>query len=195
MTYDGHGRRIGLNTSGSVADSTAENVYAKAGFNFGANREQRLQASLSKFKIEGKGNYHLVDGDRNAGSTNTSERPGLFGTLSEINDFSQGTLSYKHNDLWGGSLSLDAYYADQKMRYPAENGADRQDPLIAPLGTLVDQSEVRSRKYGLRNAYAHGDVFGITGLELRRAVAGADRPPVGAADELQQRRAVAASVL
>jgi iron complex outermembrane receptor protein len=170
MTYDGHGRRIGLNTSGSVADSTAENVYAKAGFNFGANREQRLQASLSKFKIEGKGNYHLVDGDRTAGSTNTSERPGLFGTLSEINDFSQGTLSYKHNDLWGGSLSLDAYYADQKMRYPAENGADRQDPLIAPLGTLVDQSEVRSRKYGLRNAYAHGDVFGITGLELRGGV-------------------------
>ncbi|WP_457447603.1 TonB-dependent receptor [Roseateles sp. P5_E4] len=170
MTYDGHGRRIGLNTSGSVADSTANNVYAKAGYNFGANREQRIQASLSKFKIEGKGNYHLVDGDRTAGSTNTSERPGLFGTLSEINDFSQSTLSYKHNDLWGGSLSLDAYYADQKMRYPAENGADRQDPLIAPLGTLVDQSEVRTRKYGLRNAYSHGDVFGVEGLEVRGGV-------------------------
>ncbi|WP_457320613.1 TonB-dependent receptor [Roseateles sp. P5_E11] len=170
MTYDGHGRRIGLNTSGSVADSTANNVYAKAGYNFGANREQRIQASFSKFKIEGKGNYHLVDGDRTAGSTNTSERPGLFGTLSEINDFSQSTLSYKHNDLWGGSLSLDAYYADQKMRYPAENGADRQDPLIAPLGTLVDQSEVRTRKYGLRNAYSHGDVFGVEGLEVRGGV-------------------------
>ena len=170
MTYDGNGRRIGLNTSGSVADSRADNLYAKVGFNFGANRDQRVQASVSKFKIEGKGNYHLVDGDRTAGSTNTSERPGLFGTLAEINDFSQGTLSYKHNDLWGGALSLDAYYGDQKMRYPAENGADRQDPLIAPLGTLVDQSEVRSRKYGLRNAYSHGDVFGVDGLELRGGV-------------------------
>lgn len=170
MTYDGNGRRIGLNTSGSVADSSADNLYLKAGFNFGANREQRIQASFSKFKIEGKGNYHLVDGDRTAGSTNTSERPGLFGTLSEMNDFTQSTLSYKHSDLWGGSLSLDAYYADQKMRYPAENGADRQDPLIAPLGTLVDQSEVRSRKYGLRNAYAHDDVFGVKGLEMRGGI-------------------------
>ena len=170
MTYDGNGRRIGLNTSGSVADSTADNVYAKVGFNFGSNREQRLQASLSQFKIEGKGNYRLVDGDRTAGSTNTSEKPGLFGTLAEINDFKQGTLSYKHDDLWGGQLSLDAYYADQHMRYPAEDGADRQDPLIAPLGKLVDQSEVRSRKYGLRNAYSHGDAFGIQNLEMRGGV-------------------------
>jgi iron complex outermembrane receptor protein len=170
MTYDGNGRRIGLNTSGSVADSVADNAYAKLGFNFGADREQRVQVSVSKFKIEGNGNYHLVDGDRAAGLTNTSEKPGLFGTLSEINDFEQGTVSYKHNNLWGGALSLDAYYANQHMRYPAENGADRQDPLIAPLGTLVDQSEVRSRKNGLRTAYARGDVFGLSGLELRGGV-------------------------
>ncbi|WP_422016062.1 TonB-dependent receptor [Roseateles sp.] len=170
MTYDGNGRRIGLNTSGSVADSTSNNIYAKAGYNFGANREQRVQVSYSSFKIEGKGNYHLVDGDRTAGSTNTSERPGLFGTLSEINDFKQGTVSYRNDDLWGGTLSLDAYYADQRMRYPAEDGADRQDPLIKPLGTLVDQSEVRTRKYGLRNAYSHGDAFGIKDLELRGGI-------------------------
>jgi len=170
MTYDGNGRRIGLNTSGSVADSVADNAYAKLGFNFGADREQRVQVSVSKFKIEGNGNYHLVDGDRAAGLTNTSEKPGLFGTLSEINDFEQSTVSYKHNNLWGGALSLDAYYANQHMRYPAENGADRQDPLIAPLGTLVDQSEIRTRKNGLRTAYAHGDVFGISGLELRGGV-------------------------
>ncbi len=170
MTYDGNGRRIGLNTSGSVADSVADNAFAKLGYNFGTDREQRVQVSVSKFKIEGNGNYHLVDGDRATGLTNTSERPGLFGTLSEINDFEQATVSYKHNNLWGGALSLDAYYANQHMRYPAENGADRQDPLIAPLGTLVDQSEVRSRKNGLRTAYAHGDVFGVNGLELRGGV-------------------------
>lgn len=170
MTYDGNGRRIGLNTSGSVADSTADNVFLKAGFNFGGEREQRVQVSLTKFFIEGNGNYRLVDGDRTTGLTNTSEKPGLFGTLSEINDFKQASVSYEHNNLWGGVLTLVGYYADQKMRYPAENGSDRQDPLIAPLGTLVDQSEVRSRKNGLRNAYARGDVFGIKGLELRGGV-------------------------
>ena len=170
MTYDGNGRRIGLNTSGSVADSVADNVYVKGGFNFGSNNDQRVQVSVTKFKIEGNGSYRLVDGDRTTGTTNTSEKPGLFGTLSEINDFSQLTASYKHDNLWGGMLTLDAYYADQHMRYPAENGADRQDPLIAPLGTLVDQSEVRSRKQGLRNSYARNDVFGLKGLELRGGI-------------------------
>lgn len=170
MTYDGNGRRIGLNTSGSVADSTADNLFLKAGFNFGQEREQRLQVSLSSFRIEGNGNYRLVDGDRDTGTTNTSEKPGLFGTLSEINDFKQVTASYRHNNLWGGTLTLDAYSADQQMRYPAEDGTDRQDPLIAPIGTLVDQSEIRSRKHGLRSSFAQADAFGLTGLELRGGV-------------------------
>ena len=170
MTYDGNGRRIGLNTSGSVADSKADNVFMKLGFNFGDGNEQRVQISGSQFKIKGNGNYHLVDGDRTTGTTNTSEPGGLFGTLAEINDFSQGSISYRHDNLFGGVLTLDAYYADQHMRYPPEDGADRQDPLIAPIGTLVDQSEVRSKKRGLRTSYAHQDSFGLTGLELRGGV-------------------------
>ena len=170
MTYDGNGRRIGLNTSGSVADSQADNLFLKAGFNFGRNNEQRLQASATKFRIEGNANYRLVDGDRATGTTNTSERPGQFGTRAEINDFSQFTTSYRNDNLWGGTLTLDAYYADQFMRYLAEDGADRQDPLIAPLGTLVDQSEIRSRKQGLRTGYARADAFGVNGLELRGGV-------------------------
>ena len=167
MTYDGHGRRIGLNTSGSVADSKADDGFVKLGFNFGEGREQRLQVSATSFKIKGNGNYHLVDGDRNTGVTNTSEPGGIQGTLSEINDFKQGSVSYSHDNLFGGVLTLNAYYADQAMRYPPENGADRQDPLIAPLGTLWDQSEIRSHKKGLRSSYAHQDSFGLIGLELR----------------------------
>jgi iron complex outermembrane receptor protein len=170
MTYDGNGRRIGLNTSGSVADSKADNLFAKVGFNFGEQDEQRLQASISSFKIKGNGNYHLVDGDRNTGVTNTSEKPGLFGTLSEINDFQQLVVNYRHNNIFGGTLTVDAYGANQHMRYPAENGDDRQDPLIAPLGTLVDQSEIRSKKHGLRLGYAKEDAFGLKGFELRTGV-------------------------
>jgi len=170
MTYDGNGRRIGLNTSGSVADTKSDNVFVKAGFNFGDGNEQRVQVSGAQFKIKGKGNYHLVDGDRATGLTNTSEPGGQFGTLAEINDFSQGGVSYRHDNLFGGVLTLDAYYADQHMRYLPEDGEDRQDPLIAPIGTLVDQSEVRTRKRGLRNSYTHQDSFGLIGLELRGGV-------------------------
>jgi len=170
MTYDGNGRRIGLNTSGSVADSKADNIFVKAGFNFGEGREQRVQVSASSFKIKGNGQYRLIDGDRNTGTTNTSEKPGIQGSLAEINDFQQGSISYSHENLWGGVLTLNAYYADQAMRYPPENGDDRQDPLIAPLGTLWDQSEIRAKKKGLRTSYAHQDSFGLKGLELRGGI-------------------------
>lgn len=170
MTYDGNGRRIGLNTSGSVADSKADNIFVKAGFNFGEGREQRVQVSASSFKIKGNGQYRLVDGDRNTGVTNTSEKPGIQGSLAEINEFQQGSISYSHENLWGGVLTLNAYYADQAMRYPPENGDDRQDPLIAPLGTLWDQSEIRAKKKGLRTSYAHQDSFGLKGLELRGGI-------------------------
>ena len=76
ISYDGNGRRIGMNTSGSVSDSTAQNLFIKIGTNFGPDDNQRLQASLSRFKIEGKGNYTQVEGDRNSDPplTNTSER-------------------------------------------------------------------------------------------------------------------------
>lgn len=167
ISYSGDGRRVGVHSSGSVGDSEANTVFVKGGVNFGRGNEQRIQASVTSFKIEGKGNYRNVDGDRSAGIPATAERPGLFGTRAEINDFKQGSVSYSHGDLLGGVFTLDLYAADQAMRFPAESGADRQDPLIAPLGTLVDQSEVASKKKGLRTSFARQDAFGVGGLELR----------------------------
>lgn len=169
MTYDGNGRRIGLNTSGSVADSKADNVFLKTGYNFGADHAQRLQLSLSDFYIKGKGNYILIDGNRDLGLTNTSERGQPLGAKTEFNHFKQAALSYRNDELAGGTLAADVYYAEQAMRYPAESGDDRQDPLIAPLGTLIDQSEIRARKKGLRTSYAREDLF-FKGFELRAGV-------------------------
>ena len=167
ISYDANGRRIGLNTSGSTADSKADTIFIKGGFNFGRGNEQRVQVTATTYKIEGKGNYRLVDGDRATGATNTSERGALFGTLTEINDFKQAAVAYSNSDFLGGTLTVDLYTAEQAMRYPAEDGADRQDPLIKPLGTLIDQSEVRSKKKGLRTSYARQDAFALRGLELR----------------------------
>ncbi|MGH6610466.1 MAG: TonB-dependent receptor [Burkholderiaceae bacterium] len=169
ISYDGDGRRIGLNTSGSVADSESDNLFLKVGTNFGFNNEQRLQATLSRFKIEGKGNYILVDGDRATGVTNTSERGQPLGAKSSFNDFRQYALSYLHDDLVGGALRIHVYKADQAARFEPENGADRQDPLIAPLGTLVDQSEINSQKRGVRTSYARPNLF-FNGFEARVGV-------------------------
>jgi iron complex outermembrane receptor protein len=169
MTYDGNGRAIGLNTSGSVADSESKNFFLKGGINFGANDAQRLQASFSRFNIQGKGNYILVDGDRATGLTNTSVRGQPLGGMAEFNDFRQQTLTYTHNDFFSGALSINTYRAVQAMRYIAENGDDRQDPLIAPLGTLIDQSEIRTEKKGVRTAWNRQNLF-TDGLELNIGV-------------------------
>ncbi|MEX1994108.1 MAG: TonB-dependent receptor [Steroidobacteraceae bacterium] len=181
ITYDGEGRRIGMNTSGSVADSEADNLFLKVGFNFGADDNQRVQATLSRFNITGKGNYILVDGDRFSDPplTNTAEEGQPLGAKTEFNDFTQETLSYTHSDLFGGTLYLNAYHADQDMRFVAENGIDKQDPLfndrfifdangfVLEPYPLIEQSEIKSSKKGLRTSWTRPGLFAVEGLELQ----------------------------
>jgi iron complex outermembrane receptor protein len=175
ITYDANGRRIGLSASSSAADSETENLFLKAGWNFGADDNQRLQFSASHFKQDSKGGYHWVEGSRALGIPDTAEPGPPLGTGgvplvgTEFNEFNQYVLTYKNFDLFGGSFSADAYKADQAMRFPADNGADRQDPLIAPIGQLVDQSEVKSDKEGARASWTRGDLF-TAGLELHVGV-------------------------
>ena len=167
MAYDGNGRRIGMRGSGTINDSDAKNLFLKAGVNFGATDAQRLQVSLSRFNLTGKGNYVGVNADRANRLTSTAVRGTPLGAKTEFNDFNQYVLSYRHSDFLGGTLFADAYRADQAMRYPAERGSDRQDPDIAPIGTLIDQSEVNSEKRGVRASWTRGELFGVEGLELR----------------------------
>ncbi|HEX7803718.1 MAG TPA: TonB-dependent receptor [Pseudoxanthomonas sp.] len=189
ISYDADGRRVGMNTSGSVSDSMANNLFLKGGINFGENGEQRLQASYSHFKIEGNGDYIQVEGCRPGTCpdpvTNTSERGHIFGSKAEFNDFEQLNLLYTHGDFLGGTLVLNGYWADQQMRYLPENGDDRQLvwPLPAGAERIYDQSEIDSEKWGFRPSWTRSELFGVSGLELR---AGVDY----VYDETQQRLAL-----
>lgn len=174
ISYDGDGRRIGMNTSGSVSDSKANNLFVKGGFYFGEEGMQRLEASYSHFRIAGNGNYHQVEGCRYdpitcpVPSTNTSERGGIAGSLAEFNDFTQYQLNYIHNDLWGGTLNLNLYAADQAMRYLPENGDDKQlTKPVVEADRIYDQSEIDSKKKGIRSAWTRPSLFGVQDLELR----------------------------
>lgn len=171
MTYDAKGRRIGLSASSSLADSVQKNLFAKVGTGFGPDESQRLELTTSWFQLKGKNNYHYVPGNRALGIPDTAEPgpqlvDGLDVLRPDFNDFRQAALNYSNRALLGGTVTATAYIARQAMRFPGENGTDRQDPLIAPLGTLVDQSEVLSKKYGLRTSFSRPD-FLIQGLELR----------------------------
>ncbi|MFL6586514.1 MAG: TonB-dependent receptor [Luteimonas sp.] len=180
ISYDGNGRRIGMNTSGSVSDSEARNLYFKGGMNFGEGLQQRLQFSYSDFKIEGKANYIQVEGcrfdpvDCPVPTTNTSERGSIAGALAEINDFRQAAVNYSHGDLFDGTFNADIYWADQSMRYLPEDGDDRQlvkvDDNFDEADRIYDQSEIVSKKRGLRTSWTRGDLFSVEGLQLRTGV-------------------------
>ncbi len=128
MSYDGDGVRLGMNTSGSLHDSVANNLFVKVGFNFGETGEKRLQASYSDFKIEGKGNYRQVDGCRyepiwcENPRPNTSERGHLFETKAEFNDFKQFNVVYTDADFLGGTLVWSAL-VPVNTSLPAVSGA------------------------------------------------------------------------
>jgi len=171
ITYDARGRRIGLSASSSLADSTQINLFGKIGMNFGEADSQRLELTGSWFKLEGKNNYYYQAGNRAQGLPDTAVPGrqlvnGVDILRPDFNDFKQAALNYTNKDLFGGTLVATAYIARQAMRFPGDNGVDRQDPLIAPIGTLVDQSEVLSNKYGLRTSFSIPDLL-IEGLEAR----------------------------
>lgn len=178
MSYDADGRRVGMNTSGSVSDSMAQNLFLKGGINFGEDGLQRLQASYSHFKIEGNGDYIQVEGCRPGTCenpvTNTSERGHIFGSKAEFNDFEQFNTQYTHGDFLGGTLVLNAYWADQAMRYLPENGDDKQlvkvDDDFDEADRIYDQSEIDSKKYGFRPSWTRSSLFGLEGLELRTGI-------------------------
>jgi iron complex outermembrane receptor protein len=183
ITYDGNGRRIGISASGSVADSEADNLFLKVGMNFGAEEQQRLQFSASRFNIESNADYRYQAGNRATGLTDTAIPLPPLGGKADFNDFEQYVLAYSHGDLLGGAFQLDLYRASQAMRFPTDNSPDRQDPLIAPIGSLIDQSEINSEKKGAKAAMTWSSLFGADGLELR---AGLDVVE----DEAQQRLAL-----
>lgn len=176
ISYDGDGRRVGLNTSGSLSDSYSKNLFMKGGYNFGEGQMQRIQASYSNFHIGGKHNYIPVEGCRFDAvecpnpTTNTAEKGSIAGSLAEFNDFEQAAVKYTNADFFGGDLSVDAYWAQQAMRYVPENGDDRQLTKPAPTDDALriwDQSEINSEKKGLRFGYAYGELFKVEGLRLR----------------------------
>lgn len=174
ISYDGNGRRVGMNTSGSVSDSTAKNLFMKGGFNFGVDGVQRLEGTASMFKIAGNGNYIQVEGCRfdpvscPVPSTNTSERGQIAGSLAEFNDFEQYQANYSHAGFFGGTLLVNVYTADQAMRYLPENDDAKQltKPVIESQ-RIFEQSEIVSKKQGLRTSWTRPALFGTEGLELR----------------------------
>jgi len=186
MAYDADGRMLGLQVSGSSMDTSEKNLFIKAGFNFGAQNAQRIAASFSKFDLRGLDNYRPLFVHTGANTpTDTSIKGIIPGTQPQFNEFQQSSVKYTHSDLAGGELNMLAYTGHQRSRFNTECGttdcnplkADlsnlnrgKQDPNIAPLGTLFDASELVSDKSGLRSSWSAESIAGVSGLGLNVGV-------------------------
>ena len=163
LFYDGEGRPIAVDTTqGDLADSQQWNLFLKAGWKPGA--DQRVQLTVNRFRLEGDGDFQTLAGDRAEGIPATAI-PGAPPGEPATNAVWTGSLDYSHKDFLAGTLAAQLYYQDFAASFGGGTFGVFQDPAIAPVGTLFDQSENRSEKIGGRLTLAWQDV-GSEGLDL-----------------------------
>jgi iron complex outermembrane receptor protein len=148
VMYDGEGRTIGVDqTQGDLGDSEQRNLFAKVGFE--PTEDQRIQFSINDFELSGDGDWGTVAGDRSTGTPAIAERGTLEGEPA-TNDVTTMSLDYSNKAVAGGTLTLQLYSQDFRSSFGGGTFGSFQDPTIAPVGTLFDQSENNSEKMGAR---------------------------------------------
>lgn len=167
LYYDGNGEPIAVDPiQGDTMDSSSWNVFAKAGVDFGEH--QRLQLMANYFEMQGDGDYHVVDGDIQAGIPATSAK-GKGPGEPPYNEARNLSATYTANQLAGGQLTVQAFYYDFYALYGGGTFGSFQDPDIAPPGTLYDQSALSSEKYGTKLTYIRDNTF-WEGLQLATGI-------------------------
>ena len=166
MYYDAKGHLEYINSNGSYQDSQTHSITAKAGYNFGANNEQRIQAAFSNYDIFGNNNYNSIQpGNRALGIVQSAVRGPGFGRPSE-NQMRIWMGNYINPAVFGGTFRTDVYWVQEVIIVGgASIDPGKQDPSFAPIGTLVDESDVWDRKYGAKIYWVKQD-FIVRGLQF-----------------------------
>lgn len=150
---DAKGRPIGINlTQGETQDSKATNFFARLGYELSPSA--RLDLIASRFELKGDGDYVAVAGNRALGIPTSATRGNPPGK-SARNRTESVALSLTDTDLGGGNFVSQLFFNRSRDTFGGEiaTQATFQDPSIAPVNTLFDQSENRSRKLGAKLSY------------------------------------------
>lgn len=159
--YDGAGRRIGVDgAQGELQDSVSWSIFAKAGYDLTDDR--RLELMVNHFELEGDGDYVVVAGDRDVGLPTTSARGDAPG-VQPSNDVTSAALSYIDRNVLGGTLRAQLFAHDYAGVFGGGTFGTFQDPAIAPVGTLFDQSANNSEKLGFKLDW-QGEIAALPGL-------------------------------
>jgi iron complex outermembrane receptor protein len=159
--YDGKGRRVGFDAAqGETQDSDSWSLFGR--FGYAARETGRIDLILSRFELAGDGDYVNQPGSRAAGVPSTAVRGTPLGTPAKGRTES-AALSYVDDDVAGGHLSTQVFWNRTRDLFGGDSSATFQDVRIAPVGTLLDQSENRSRKMGAKFSFER-PVPGVEGL-------------------------------
>lgn len=168
LFYDGDDRPIVVDpTQGDIMDASSWSLFSRLGYDLTAN--QRLEVMANFYQMEGDGDYRAVPGNaarRIPATSAAGDQPGD----PTRNDARNFALTYRNRDLLGGTLSLQGFYYDFYALYGGDTFPVFQDPAIAPVGTLFDQSALSSKKYGAKLTFSREDSL-WRGLQF---IAGAD---------------------
>jgi len=158
---DGDGRRIGVDgTQGEVQDSKSWSIFGRLGWQVGETT--RIELLANHFELKGDGDYVVVAGNRATGLPTSSVKGDAAGKPPS-NNVDTLSLTLTDDDLAGGALTAQLFTNKSEDIFGGGIFAAFQDPSIAPLNTLFDQSANESRKIGAKFAYERELVSGLTG--------------------------------
>lgn len=151
MFRDGHGNIIGIDgTQGDVQGSDSLSFFGRIGLD--VRGTGRLELFASRFSLKGNTDWVLVTGNRTTGVPASATKGNREGK-APANKVSTINLTYTDSDLLGGNFSFQAFYNRSRDTFGGGYERTFQDPDIATIGTLFDQSQNRSRKLGARFNY------------------------------------------
>lgn len=168
--YDARGRNVGINlTQGETQTSDALSLFGR--FGYALSSTARIDLMASRYELKGDGEYVAVAGNRLTGLP-TSAVKGTPPGKPAANRTESLALSLTDTDLGGGNLVSQIFFNRTRDTFGGELGpiATFQDVRIAPVGTLFDQSQNRSRKLGGKISYERA----IPGFEDLTAIVGFD---------------------
>lgn len=144
---------------------TANDGFLKLGQRVGS---QQFQLMVNQFHADGFSDWVDVPGDRSTGLPTTSVQ-GSLAWAPPRSRVRSASLGWDDDDLAGGMASVQLFKQDFRARYTGGVITTFQDASIAPVGTLVDQSQINADKWGLRSTWVRPNL-GWRGLELTTGV-------------------------
>ncbi|ENU7738103.1 TonB-dependent receptor [Salmonella enterica] len=154
---DANNRPVGVdNTQGDLMDSRAYDILGKVGY--WLDNDQRVQLSINRYQIKNKNNYVSITGDRLNGIPTMSKKGTPEGEAPHNSVWTLGA-TYDNSNLAGMKFNALAFYQHYEALFGATNSGTFQDPSIAPLGKLYDQSRAYTTKYGTKLALTKDDLW------------------------------------